>query len=242
MTGHIGGSGHWGPIIDGDYIREMPGNAFDAGRYHSDISNVIVGSVADEAHDSTPTTSPYIIDGSSDIRDVSYDTKDLMTSFFSDAGFNLSSEVIDQAWEVYPLINDTDIYYTIFGKYDRIYSETIFDCNLYFIGKAYDTVYGWYFDVPPSYHAQENPYLFAGGTGTGGSSSYAINSTLSYYMKSYLTNFVMGDINAMADEIPTWSVAGDDMYDLELGNDNVGMISDPKNKAERCAFWQTNIS
>jgi len=54
MTGHIGSDG-WGPIIDGDYVREMPGNAFAAGRYHSNLSNIITGQLADEGHDFTPT-------------------------------------------------------------------------------------------------------------------------------------------------------------------------------------------
>lgn len=176
FTGHIGANG-WGPIIDGDYIREMPGSAFAAGRYHKGL-NTITGKLADEGHDFTPTTSPFIIDGDPDNRDVSYDTKDLMTSFFGGMGFNLTSAVIDQVFELYPLINNTDLYYTIFGKYDRILSEVLLDCYSYYISNAYSTSYGWYFDVAPAYHAQENPYLFAGGTGTGGSSSLPINATL----------------------------------------------------------------
>jgi len=190
----------------------------------------------------TLQTSPYIIDGDSDNRNVEYDTIELMTSFFTVMGFNLSSEVIEDVWDLYPIINNTDLYYTIFGKYDRIISEVLLDCYSYYIAKSYSTVYGWYFDVPPSYHAQENPYLFAGGTGTGGSSSYAINATLSYYMKTYLVNFALGNINAQASEVPTWSAVGNvDMINLELGNDNVGMISDPTD-TDRCAFWQTNVS
>jgi len=45
MTGHIESS-RWGPIIDGDYLREMPGNAFASGRYHSEIEKVITGQLA----------------------------------------------------------------------------------------------------------------------------------------------------------------------------------------------------
>ena len=241
FTGHIGAGG-WGPIIDGDYYRELPGEAFAAGRYHTGLP-LITGMLADEGHDFTPTTSPYIIDGSADVRNMTYDTKDLMISFFEGEGFNLSSEVIDEVWSLYPTINNTEMYYTIFGKYDRILSEVLFDCYHYYMSQAYDTVYGWYFDVPPSYHAQENPYLFAEGTGTGGSSSYAINATLSLYMKTYLVNFVKGDINA-DESIPEWQPYSTASQNLELGDSNVGMIdinNDPANNP-RCVFWQTNLS
>ena len=236
FTGHIGAGG-WGPIVDGFYYQELPGAAFAAGRYHKNL-NIITGKVSDEAHDFTPTVLPYIIDGNSDIRDMSYDTKALMTSFFALEGFNLSSSVVDQVWDLYPTINNTDLYYTIFGKYDRILSEVLLDCYSYYMSKAYSTAYNWYFDVAPGYHAQENPYLFAGGTGTGGSSSLPINATLSNYMKTYLVNFVKGDINGTP-TIPTWAAFGTAGQALELGSTNVGMISDPANN-DRCAFWETN--
>lgn len=230
-------------MIDGEYILEMPGNAFSSGRYHTNISALITGSVADEGHNYMPTISPYIIDGDSNIRNMSYDTKDLMTSFFTTVGWNLTTEVIDQVWDIYPTINNTDLYYTIFGKYDRIYSEALFDCNTLYIADSYDKVYGWYFNVPPSYHAQENPYLFAGGTGSGSSNAYTMNATLSEYMKNWLVGFTMGDINWKSSEgVPVWEEVGDDYLDIELNNDGVGMVSDVLDKSVRCAFWETNLS
>ncbi|RDW75230.1 hypothetical protein BP6252_06372 [Coleophoma cylindrospora] len=238
MTGHIG-SGGWGPIIDGDYYREMPGLAFANGRYHSNLS-LITGQLADEAHDFTPTVSPYIIDSSSDIRNMTYDTEAQMETFFTEIGFTLNTSQINEAWSLYPTINNTDLYYTMFGKYDRIASELMFDCYSYYMSNAYSVVYGWYFDVPPSYHAQENPYLFAEGTGTGGSSSYAINATLSTYMKTYLVSFTMGNINTDS-SIPTWEPYSIAQQNIELGDTNVGMIADPSNN-DRCVFWQTNSS
>jgi len=174
---------------------------------------------------------------------MSYDTIDLMTSFFPSEGFNLSTETIQEVWDLYPTINNTDLYYTVFRKYDRLLSEVLLDCCSYYISTSYPTVYGWYFDVPPSYHAQENPYLFAGGTGTGGSSSHAINATLEAYMKNYLVNFVKGDINAGNETtIPViWEPYATAKGNIELGNGDVGMIADSSSN-ERCVFWETNTS
>lgn len=237
FTGHIGSSG-WGPIIDGSYYREMPGSAFAAGRYHTGL-NIITGQPADEGHDFTPATSPYIIDGDSDIRNMTFDTKELMASFFEGLGFNLSYTVLDRFWEFYPAINNTSLYYNMFGKYDKILSEVLLDCYSLHLSQAYDTVYGWYFDESPSYHAQENPYLFAGGTGTGGIADN-INGTLSFYMKSWLVNFVKGDINGNTG-IPTWEAYSVSQQNIELGSDNVGIIDDPSNN-EHCMYMQTKLS
>lgn len=142
MTAHYGAAG-WGPIIiEGSYYAEMPGAAMAAGRYHKDIP-VLAGKLSDEAHNYIPTVSPYIINGTGDIRDVSYDTIAQMRIFFDSIGFNFTDSVLDEIWELYPMINNTDIYYTIFGKYDKIMSDLEFNCNTYYLATAYSTVYEW---------------------------------------------------------------------------------------------------
>ncbi|RDW61504.1 hypothetical protein BP5796_11396 [Coleophoma crateriformis] len=239
LTAHYGASG-WGPIVDGDYFRELPGYAMAAGRYHSDMP-ILSGKLSDEAHNYIPTTSPYIINGDSNIRNMTYDTEAQMIDFFTTMGFHLNSSVIDEAWNLYPTINNTDMYYTIFGKYDHIYTEALFSCNSYYLETAYTSVNGWYFDIWPGYHAQENPYLFVGGSGSGATSQYTINSTVSTFMKSYVVNFVMSaDVNA-GGIAPEWDLYSVAQQNIELGSTNVGMIADPMTN-DRCVWWQSHMA
>lgn len=63
-------------------------------------------------------------------------------------------------------------------------------------------------------------------------------ATLSEYMKTYLVNLAKGDINADK-SIPTWEAYSVASQNIELGDDNVGMIADPSNNARR-VFWETN--
>lgn len=123
------------PVVDGEYIQDLPYVLFRQGRFHDEVEQVISGNMANEGMVTTPGTG------------MPEKFPELVRNTIPNAD-NATVELIQSLYE-YPPENPQKL------AWDYT-TDMLFACNAYNIAKAYqDAAKRYVMSIPPAIHGQD---------------------------------------------------------------------------------------
>lgn len=217
------GSFAYGPTVDGSFVPQQPGQLLAQGRFDKDV-NVMVGHNANEG----PLFTAPSIQSDAALR------QQLTTAY----PYIPASSVDYVVNVLYPPVFDGSYPYTT--QYQRaalIISESVFTCNTYYLGKAYNNeTYSYLFAVPPAFHGFDVAYTSFLGGAASRSPTGVTNVTVAIALQKFITSFAEEGAPE-APGITHFNMYGDDASVLKLNITGINEIRD-SNANKRCDWWQ----
>jgi carboxylesterase type B len=216
------GSFTYGPVVDGSFVPELPGQLLLKGAFHHDVE-VMVGHNGDEG---LVFTSPVTT------------TEEGIRESIKQALPETSTDTVNYLLDVLypPIFNGSFGYTDSVGRSALITSDFVFQCNTDYLNRAFQNqTYSYEFTVPPALHGQDVAYSFFNGT----RSSSVANDTVAYVMQDYFTSFAESGV-PKSSLGPDFLIHGDTALLVNLGQSSISVITDPTAN-ERCRWWQTAL-
>ena len=225
----VGGSAYggftYGPVVDGDFVPDLPGQLLLHGQYDQSL-RVMVGHNADEG---LLFTSPFVQNNSAF---ATFLTAELPTIAAYPSVLNYTTNVL------YPPVFDGSQamgYTSQVARAAALVSELIFTCNTFYLDKAYgNKTFSYLFAVPPATHGQDIAYTYYNGNGS--ASAAVIAPQIAIAMQEYITHFAeTGNPNTAG--VPYFNMYGNNATVQLLNVTGIRQTVDPAAN-QRCNYWQ----
>jgi carboxylesterase type B len=232
------GSFTYGPVVDGDFVPDLPGVLFASGRFDQGVE-VMAGH---NAREGGFFTDPTLRNDSELIRQI-------------ETALGASPQVAEYiASELYPAIyNGTQPYGNWYERAMLITTEFAFICNnFYMLSATSSQSYGYLFNVFPGFHGQDVAYTFYAGTDPTNATSANFQDFVqvqypdaAYTLQDWIVTFAMGSS-------PLTIVPGSPNLPLYDGGGQIGTLNgaagmfaaslgkEPADN-ERCRWWQQGL-
>ncbi|KAM0803852.1 Alpha/Beta hydrolase protein [Usnea florida] len=208
----------FGPVVDGEYIPDLPGVLLAKGKYVK-IVRTIISHCSDEG---LLFTSPFITNGSD------------YSAFLQQVFPGIAPKQLNFiSTTLYPA-NFSGYYgYTSqMGRTSLTVGDAAIVCNARYLDDAFQGQYAYEFTVPPSTHAEDLSYLFY----DNGTAAMVSNTTLAVLLQRYITRFAeTGSPNAP--DLPPFAT-NENQIVQNLNSSYIGPIMDESISRYRCAYWQ----
>lgn len=218
------GSFTYGPVVDGDYVPDMPSNLLAQGKFDPKVK-VMAGHNQREA-----ATFIYNISTDADFR-----------ASVGVTLFGISSASIDNiASNIYP--NDLSGkfgYTTQTRRLELFATESGFSCNTRYLARAYgNDTYSYIFTLSPAYHQQDVGFTFYNGNPLDSSVPMTVvNPSTALDMQGRFSRFVQSANPNGLLSLPQWPKYG---TASKLVNFNMLTTTSTDDTANsRCDFWQS---
>lgn len=231
LTRGPGGFG-FGPAIDGEYVKELPAQAFFEGRANPNV-RLLVGHTSNES---------YIFDDSSLETMSDSAGTELLRSYFP----NASSSVLDEiTGTYYPIPSRSDgRYINEFGRFGSFFNDYIIDCHALYAAKAYgNNTYNYRFSAADGYHGQDIEFIFSGLNNFAGETVF-VDPSYANAFRSYWISFInTGNPNSdRAQNTIQWPTFGSNKQVLDMSSSGFHILQgDPDLPNDRCTFWQIGL-
>ncbi|KAF2135659.1 uncharacterized protein K452DRAFT_281219 [Aplosporella prunicola CBS 121167] len=211
------GSTFFGPVVDGIFLPDDPKRLLRDGKTDTSVK-LLTTIAANEGLRFAPAN----ITSEADF-------EQFVNLFLNPANASIRSYVIEELYP--PIFNGSFPYTDQRERAGLFWAELVSTCNIqYMHGATKDTGYANLFDVWPSLHQGDVPYVFWNGPLT----ESAVNGTVARTIQDYITAFVItGDPNNEGSP----SLAPYDRKTLlDMSGVGFSTVNDPTNN-ERCAYW-----
>ncbi|KIW06522.1 uncharacterized protein PV09_02956 [Verruconis gallopava] len=220
----------YGPVVDGDFVPDLPGNLLAYGYFDKNVS-ILAGHNMREGY---TFTSPFMQNDSAVISQLK--------SIFPGAPLDVLLYVVT---DLYPAIYDgSQPYRNWFERAALMTTEFSFICNDYYMTSAVpNQSYGYLFNIFPALHGEDVPYTYYYGYPPNATDfSEVQNANAAYTLQDWELSFAMGGA-------PTTTVPGSPNLPLYANNSQIGMLNGllgsfqatlgPDNaNNDRCRWWQ----
>jgi carboxylesterase type B len=219
----------FGPVVDGTFAPNLPGALLAQGRYAKNVKRIFTGHNTDEgligADPAVQNTSAF---------------NAYLAAYLPDA----SPEILNSIeTDYYPPIFDNKSYYGYNDTTSRLATllgDRSIVCNVYYLLEAFgfNNTHAYLFDIGPSLHAEETPYMFYADGPTKDAYGYGlVNGTVAHVLQDWVINFaVTGNPNGAS--VPYVPVYGQNRSMGLLSDKGLGLVVPDPAGAERCEFWQ----
>lgn len=222
------GSFVYGPVVDGSFVPETPGQLLLEGNFDRNV-NIMVGHNANEG----------LIFLSPDARNSSW-VVELLKEYYPSIRPNVTDYITKVLYP--PVYNGSYGYKSPLQRADVLVSELIFLCNTDYLNRAYhNQTYAYQFSIPPGVHGQDVLYTFhtngSRGVDVSTNGISVTNVTVADVMQDYFTSFV----ETGSPRSPLGPVFKKHAYRgqlMNIGNSTISPKRDPTTNP-RCRFWQT---
>ncbi|RKF63726.1 Carboxylesterase patB [Erysiphe neolycopersici] len=207
----------FGPVVDGNYVPDLPGKLISEGRYAKPLSVM----TAHNSNEGYLFTLPYVTDPMIDSN---------IKLLFPDASNATKSHLIEKLWPA--VYEGSSLYSNPVERASLAISEIAFTCAARYTALAYpNSSFAYSFAVPPGYHSYDVPYTFYNGE------MGDINATVAETIQSLITNFVKyGNPNGPGvPKFPPY-IPGSQM--LVLSNSSINGVKVDTAANNRCAWLQ----
>ncbi|KAF1843649.1 carboxylesterase family protein-like protein [Cucurbitaria berberidis CBS 394.84] len=214
------GSFIYGPVVDGNFVPQQPGQLLAQGRFDQDV-RILVGHNANEGTYFTP---PSI---------KSEET--LVTQLRSAYPYAPQHSIDTITKDLYPAVFDGSYgYRNQFSRANLIISESVFTCNTNYLSTGFkNETYSYLFAVPPAFHGFDVPYTYYDG---GALSLSVMNRTIAIALQQFIASFAENGAPE-AGGITQFNMYGPDARVLKLNVTGIEDVRD-SNANARCAWWQ----
>ncbi|KAL9092364.1 MAG: hypothetical protein Q9159_000872 [Coniocarpon cinnabarinum] len=211
----------YGPIVDGSYVPQLPGQLFLEGDFNKQI-RVLVGKNSQE---SVLFTDPFI--------NSEEEFRAFIRQYFPTATESVLDYIEFTLYPAAPYSNGSLSYNDSTGRVGAVISDSTFRCNAYYLDNAYgqmDQAYGYFFEVPPGIHGQDIVYTFYDNTGVN-PSSLLLNTTVAVALQDWITTFTQTGMPSAPDVqgVPNFKLYEPDSQVEDLQLSSITEISDPDN-------------
>ncbi|KAK4501003.1 hypothetical protein PRZ48_006809 [Zasmidium cellare] len=212
----------FGPVVDGDYVPDLPGKLLAEGRYHGNIHWMlghnqnhpfvfVSPSIANTSRAFEQSVTAAYLEGNAST--ISFMTKNLFPDKYS----------------------GSEGYITTFGRQEHFLNASQMICNNLFLAQVQPESTYWYgFDVPPAYHTQDLAYTWADypPVGYGG-----FDVDVAASLQEFILSFAAGGAPSSSTANVSFLAYSRKCSVLNLGTDRVSVGMDHTDK-EVCAWWQ----
>lgn len=214
------GSNTYTPVVDGIFAPQFPGRALLTGQF-DDSLRLLIGHNGAEG---LGATQPNLT------------SNNALSSLLKQNFAGISSDIISEIEEtLYSEVYDgSQGYTTVFERSALIVSDFGFNCNTYYLDKAFgNKTYSYKFNVAPALHGQDVTYSFAW------NDSAQASPNVATALQEYITSFVITGSPNSGRPLP--GVPKIPMYGknntVTVLNTNITYVKDDLAGA-RCDFWQ----
>jgi acetylcholinesterase len=218
------GSFGYGPVIDGDFVRDDPRALFDLGRFDRSV-RVMIGHNPNEGFGFAPPSS------------TNKEYLEALRGLFPFA----SSSIVDYiANDLYPpLFNGTSEYTDQIRRIALTVTEAVFTCTTSALGRGYakanGTSYSYLFDDTMGLHGTDSPFVFYN------AETATLNQTKAYTLQDYILNFaVRGYPDSDVDGLDRPKPYGENGTIVEITSTGIFEGVDPADN-DRCRWWQLGL-
>ena len=208
----------FGPVVDGDYIPDLPGVLLAHGKYVESV-RLMTSHCSDEG---LLFTSPFLTN------DSGYST--YLQQLFPGIP---STQLKFITSVLYPAnFSGYYGYTTQMGRLNLTIGDVSIVCNARYLDDAFQGQYAYEFTVPPSTHAEDTSYVFY----DNGTAPMVSNITLAALLQRYITRFAeTGTPNGPG--LPPF-VKNNNGIVQNLNSSYIGPVEDEPISKKRCAYWQ----
>lgn len=220
------GSFTYGPVVDGLFVPQPPGQMLIGGQFHHDVE-IMVGHNADEG---ILFTSPDDRVQDAFIQSIQALLDDIIPGMID---YMLSY--------LYPPVFDgRHGYKDNIGRASQVIADVAFQCNTDYLNRAFDNhTYSYMFSVPPAFHGQDVSYTFYNKPSNSSSSSSSVASVeVAYALQDYVTSFVQTGVPKSRLGPAVFPVHGSDAQLVNLAPANITITRDPTANP-RCTWWES---
>ena len=208
----------FGPVVDGDYIPDLPGILLAQDKYSKSI-DLMTSHCGDEG---LLFTTPFLKNDSG------------YSAYLKQVFPEISPEQLKYVTQVlYPAnFSGRYGYNSQMERTDVTIGDAAIVCNARYLDNAFQGQYGYEFTVPPATHAEDTSYIFY----DDGTASMVMNNTLAVVLQRYLTRFVeTGSPNGS--NLPLFVMNYNGTVQ-NLNSSYIGPVKDESFSQRRCAYWQ----
>ncbi|KAI5781690.1 Alpha/Beta hydrolase protein [Peziza echinospora] len=229
----------YGPSVDFDYIRDLPGIEMGRGNFYKGVK-VIIGHNSNEGF---LFANPAF--------DTEAEVTAMVTSNFPNATAAIRTQILNTLYPKPTLFSE---FPSNFLRLSKIIEDVIVTCNTRWLAQAYaGNAYNYVFAIPPGIHGIDLLLTFwrttlnIGALQLDATIPFLTNNNYATGFQSYLTSFVRtGDPNThrqllalpLTKSWATSSVTSEGVVGLELGLLGYSTTTDKDSSAARCDFWR----
>lgn len=215
-----------GPVIDGNYVRDLPDRLVLEGQYDHSL-HVMTSHNQDEGSRFVPNDQVTT--------DAAYE-QFIMDTF---PGLARSKDQLDTVSRVLypPIFDGSQGYVSQAQRANLTIADAVFVCSARVLGNASFEAppFAYEYTVPPAIHGEDLAYTFYDFGAPAG-----LNTTVATTLQQYITNFALyGNPNARG--LPQFSSDRDGSLVQNIGVTGIGPLKDEGGIAQlnaRCQFWQ----
>ncbi len=216
----------FGPIVDGDFVPDLPQRLLAAGKYHK--VDLLVGHNSNEGFFQAP---PFVHSQGQFVSFVQNILPHAHHSVISDITTKLYADVFDGSAGYTSQLN----------RSEDFLGDLFYDCFAFWLSSFMPDTYAYLFSVtnsgamPPGLHGQDIGFTFYNGE----SSSFLgpIDADVAKSLQTYLVNFAMTG-KPTAEGLPSMVVYGDNHTITNIGKTDMGaQLADPAATRSQCAYW-----
>ena len=208
----------FGPVVDGDYIPDLPGVLLAQGKYVKSVG-LMTSHCSDEG---LLFTSPFLTNNSG------------YSTYLQQLFPGISSKQVDYISSVLYPANFSGYYgYTTqMGRLNLTIGDVSIVCTARYLDNAFEGQYAYEFTVPPATHAADTTYVFY----DNGTAPMVSNATLAILLQRYITRFAeTGSPNGPG--LPPFVMNKNGVVQ-NLNSSYIGPVQDEPLSKKRCAYWQ----
>ncbi|KAH8152829.1 uncharacterized protein LAJ45_03055 [Morchella importuna] len=229
----------YGPAVDNDFVRDLPGIELASGNYYKDVT-IMLGHTSNEG---------FLFADPTKILNSQID------ALLKDNFPNATTQNLADLETLYPEPSLFGTFLTNYARLSAIIGEWVVTCNFRYLAQAFPTKsWGYQFSVPPGIHGFDLILAFWRSDLNIGQVlqvdfdlDFVTQKNLATGFQSYITSFVRsGDPNTYKESgsVPptaTFPVtnAGDTVKVLDVNISGYSTINDPDMDKTRCAYWQS---
>lgn len=229
-----GGSGGYGPVVDGNIAPALPIQLLQQGRFAKNIKTVLAGHNSDEG---LIFTNPALQNNTA-FNALVNSTNSLL---FPDAQPSIKSMI---AGTLYPPANATTAkalgYNDTISRFATMIADLTLNCNMQQLLTTFNVnkTHGWLFSDGAGLHGEDTPYMFYDNGPMADVYGFGeVNATVATTMQNWILTFgATGSPNGAGyPQMPTYGV---NHTLAALSDDGVGRPVADNALAQRCNFWK----
>ncbi|KAF5259390.1 hypothetical protein FOXYS1_9992, partial [Fusarium oxysporum] len=218
------GSFGYGPVIDGDLVRDDPRALFDLGRFDRSV-RVMISHNPNEGLGFAPPSS------------TNKEYFQALQSLFPLASSSTVNYIANILYP--PLFNGTSEYTDQIRRITLTVTEAIFTCTTSALGRGYakanGTSYSYLFDDAMGLHGTDSPFVFYN------AETATLNQTKAYTLQDYILNFAArGYPDSDVDGLKRPKPYGENGTIVEITSTGIFEGVDPADN-DRCRWWQLGL-